>query len=224
LKSSLKCSRGRRVIVSEPATPPSSKSVRFKDSDGELESVCFFRATGRPYSISHPRSHSDTETETDNTDSAPTTTTTAAARRGSQTTFTVAEISPIPSPQTPPESNVCLESIALLPARPPFLRGIVRVRNIAFEKSVSARFTTDAWTTVSEAQARYVGPDHAGDWDLFTFTIPLEAPPLQPRTLLLAVRYSVPGNTAGNEWWDNNGGADFRVLLAPKSPPPPRPP
>ncbi|KAH9021571.1 putative phosphatase regulatory subunit-domain-containing protein, partial [Lactarius pseudohatsudake] len=210
LKSSLKCSRGRRVIVSEPSTPPGSKSVRFKDTDGELESVCFFRATGRPYSISHPRSHSDTETETDNTDGAPT------GQRG-RTTFTLAEISPVPSPQTPPESNVHLESIALLPARPPFLRGTVRVRNLAFEKSVSVRFTTDGWTTVSEAHARYVGPAGTGDWDLFAFTIPLEAPPLHPRALLLAVRYAVPG---AGEWWDNNGGADFRVVLAPKTPPP----
>ncbi|KAH9169675.1 putative phosphatase regulatory subunit-domain-containing protein, partial [Lactarius sanguifluus] len=205
LKSSLKCSRGRRVIVSEPSTPPGPKSVRFKDTDGELESVCFFRTTGRPYSISHPRSHSDTETETDNTDGASTT------QRG-RTTFTLAEVSPIPSPQTPPESHVHLESIALLPARPPFLRGIVRVRNLAFEKSVSVRFTTDGWATVSEAHARYVGPAGTGDWDLFAFTIPLEAPPLQqPRTLLLAVHYAVPGT---GEWWDNNGGADFRVVLA----------
>ncbi|KAH9014367.1 hypothetical protein EDB83DRAFT_2680169 [Lactarius deliciosus] len=193
LKSSLKCTRGRRVIVSEPSTPPGPKSVRFKDTDGELESVCFFRATGRPYSISHPRSHSDTETETDNTDGAQTT------QRGNRMPFTLAEISPIPSPQTPPESNVHLESIALLPARPPFLRGIVRVRNLAFEKSVSVRFTTDGWTTVSEAHARYVGPAGTGDWDLF------------------AVRYAVPGT---GEWWDNNGGADFRVVLAPKTPTP----
>ncbi|KAI9452881.1 putative phosphatase regulatory subunit-domain-containing protein, partial [Lactarius psammicola] len=199
-------------------SPPSSpKSVRFKDKDGELESVCLFRATGRPSSISHPRSHSDTETETE-TDSAL-----AAAQRASNVgtmTFTMAEISPIPSPHTPPELNVHLESIALLPARPPILRGIVRVRNIAFEKSVTARFTTDGWTTTSEAQARYAGPAAAADaddWDVFAFTIPLEAPP-SSRTLLLAVRYAVPGT---GEWWDNNGGADFRIVLAPKTPPSP---
>ncbi|KAH9054535.1 hypothetical protein EDB87DRAFT_1646648 [Lactarius vividus] len=189
LKPSLKCSRARRVVVSEPPSPPGSKSVRFKDTDGELESVCFFRATGRPYSISHPRSHSDTETETDNTDSAPT------VQRGGRATFTLTEISPIPSPDTPPTSNVHLESLTLIPTRPPFLRGTVRVRNLAFEKAVVARFTTDGWTT---------------------FTIPLEAPPLYPRTLRLAVRYAVPGT---GEWWDNNGGADFRAVLAPKATP-----
>ena len=228
LKPSLKCSRGRRGISGQttPRThspsparrspPPASKCVRFKDKDGELESVCLFRATGRPSSISHPRSHSDTETETD-TDSA------LVAQRIGSTNFTLADISPIPSPHTPPASNVHLESLALLPARPPLLRGTVRVRNLSFEKCVAARFTTDGWTTVSEAHARYVGPargaddddDAADAWDLFAFTIPLlsAAAATAPRTLLLAVRYTVPGST--DEWWDNNGGADFRAVLAP---------
>jgi hypothetical protein len=220
LKSSLKCSRSRRVI-SEPSTPsihsparsispppPNPKSVHFKDKDGELVSVCVFRPTGRPSSISHPRSYSDTETETE------TETALEVAQRGA-TLFTPTEISPIPSPHTPPESNVHLESLTFLPARPPLLRGTMRVRNIAFEKCVAVRFTTDGWTTVSEAHARYVRPA-ADSWDIFAFTIPLCA----PRTLLLAVRYAVPDT---GEWWDNNGGADFRVVLAPVTQPRPAP-
>ena len=230
LKSSLKCSRTRRVI-SEPSTPPihspvltsisppppNPKSVRFKDKDdGELESVCLFRPTGRPSSISHPRSLSDTETETE-TETALEVSQQRRAVVGA-TTFTPTEISPIPSPHTPPESNVQLESLTFLPARPPLLRGTIRVRNIAFEKSVAARFTTDDWTTISEAHARYVGPAADSLWDIFAFTIPLGA----PRTLLLAVRYAVPDI---GEWWDNNGGADFRVVLAPvtQRPAPPVP-
>lgn len=226
LKSSLKCSRARRAIVSEPSSPPThsrgspppnSKCVRFKDKEGELVSVCHFRPTGRPSSISHPRSHSDTETETD-------TESTLVAQCGgpgpttiATTMFTIADISSIPSPHTPPESNVHLESLTLLPARPPLLRGTVRVRNIAFEKCVATRFTTDDWTTISESHARYVGPSHThSTWDLFAFTIPLQA----PRTLLLAVRYSVPG---AGEWWDNNGGANFRIVLAPAATAAPRP-
>lgn len=225
LKSSLKCTRSRSRIISEqtipPALPPASNSdndnepppspkcVRFKDKDGELESVCLFRATGRPSSISRPRSHSDTETETTDTDGALVAH--RQQRRGlAAAAFTTASISPIPSPHTPPASDVRLESLALLPARPPLLRGTVRVRNIAYEKCVAARFTTDGWTTVSEAHARYVGPAPGGTdtaWDVFAFSIPLHA----PRTLLLAVRYAVPGV---GEWWDNNGGADFRIVLA----------
>ena len=221
LKSSLKCFRSRRVI-SEPSTPPSHssasisspptspKSVHFKDKDGELESVCLFRSTGRPSSISHPRSLSDTETETETETALEVSQCSAVV---GATTFTPTYISPIPSPHTPPESNVHLESLTFLPARPPLLRGTIRVRNIAFQKCVTARFTTDGWTTISEAHARYVGPIPApafgaDPWDMFAFTISLGA----PRTLLLAVRYAVPDV---GEWWDNNGGADFRVVLAP---------
>jgi len=126
--------------------------------------------------------------------------------------FTKVDMPPIPSPHTPPESNIHLESLTLLPARPPLLRGAVRVRNISLEKCVAARFTTDDWTTVSDVQARYIGPTapgedvSAGSWDRFAFTIHVP----KPRTLLLAVRYVVPG---AGEWWDNNGGSDFRVVL-----------
>ncbi|KAN0136128.1 putative phosphatase regulatory subunit domain containing protein [Lactarius tabidus] len=218
LKSSLKCSRGLSVI-SEPNTPlprspshsppPSPKSVHFKDEDGELESVRLFRPTGRPSYVSRPHSHSDTETETE-TDSSFT------ARQCSGTMFTTMDIPPIPSLNTPPKSKVHLESLTLLPARPPLLRGIVRVRNISFEKCVAVRFTTDGWTTVSETQARFVGPapETDGAWDLFAFTTPVQA----PRKIHLAVRYTVPGI---GEWWDNNGGADFRIVLTAVHPAPP---
>jgi hypothetical protein len=33
-----------------------------------------------------------------------------------------------------------------------------------------------------------------------------------PRTLLLAVRFSVDG---AGDWWDNNGGENFRIVLGP---------
>jgi hypothetical protein len=90
----------------------------------------------------------------------------------------------------------------------------VRVRNIAYEKLVTARFTTDGWETTVDTQAHYIGND--GTWDRFAFTISLEwhaglASPM-PRTFLLAVRYAVLGV---GEWWDNNGGDDFRVALGP---------
>ena len=223
LKSSLKYSNSwlyRTGWTTSALAPPNArtstlpsrpKSVRFKDKSGELESVCFFRATGRPSSISG--SHSDTETETER-ENLPLT------QPGPGTLLKLIEISPIPSLHLAQDSNVCLESISLLPARPPLLHGTVRVRNIAFEKQVVARFTTDSWTTTSDTHARYIGTRSAGPgddtWDQFAFTISLgsHAGPARatPRTLLLAVRYTVPGI---GEWWDNNGGDDFRILLGP---------
>jgi Carbohydrate/starch-binding module (family 21) len=133
-------------------------------------------------------------------------------------------MSPIPSPCTAPESNVRLESISLLPAwhpAPSLLRGVVRVRNLSYHKQVVARFTTDNWTTINlESQAQYVAGDDHDTWDRFAFTISLEGthsqfaipPESRTRTLLIAVRYTVPGV---GEWWDNNGGDNFRVVIGP---------
>jgi hypothetical protein len=97
------------------------------------------------------------------------------------------------------------------------------VRNIAYEKLVAARFTLDDWTTVSEVLARYTDTGHHGDspdseeggggkWDRFAFSISLECYAARRAfTLLLAVRFTAPGV---GEWWDNNGGDNFRVVLA----------
>jgi len=148
-------------------------------------------------------------------------------------------ISQIPSPRTPATSFVRLESITpILPMRfgqPLLLHGIVHVRNIAHEKQVAARYTLDDWGTTSEIRACYANPLPAspasparrgaavpgasinprnGAWDQYSFTISLmlRAPPADPpRTLLLSVRFTVPGK---GEWWDDNGGDSFRIVLS----------
>lgn len=92
------------------------------------------------------------------------------------------------------------------------LIGVVRVRNIAFEKSVAVRFTCDRWQTTSEIEARYMEglPGHAHD--LFRFTIRLNTfpQPLDKRTMFFAVRYIA----AGKEMWDNNDGVNYQVIFA----------
>jgi hypothetical protein len=212
------------------------KRVRFNDSDGQLESVCVFRPTGRPSAISrfHPDSDSEFETSSSSDDDNDdrwrrrrASVVVAAAAAAALVPLEVADvISQIPSRRTPLTTClVRLDSITpTLPSmrcgqqrqqQPLLLRGVVRVRNIAYEKRVAARYTFDDWKTTTETLARYVDPgDGDGAWDRFTFTIPLmlRAPPGDPpRTLLLAVRFTVPGE---GEWWDNNGGDNFRVLLS----------
>jgi Carbohydrate/starch-binding module (family 21) len=234
LKSSLKRStlRGYRTTLCSATRPPSPvpqsrpspKAVHFKETDDELESICFFRARGRPSSIPTGLL-SDTETESERDSTAADSAGMTGAPVGVTTVsrLRILEMSTIPSPCTAPESNVHLESISLLPAwhpSPPLLRGVVRVRNISYHKQVSARFTTDNWTTTNfESQAQYVTGDD-DTWDRFAFTISLEGihsqfpslPESSTRTLLLAVRYTVPGV---GEWWDNNGGNNFRVVIGP---------
>jgi Carbohydrate/starch-binding module (family 21) len=262
LKSSLKrcisrgiTSREAHVVSRNVAPSVSRKNVRFKEIDDQLESVCFFRATGRPSAIFSLNSDSDTESETASSDddndaaAAPPLLTHLRTSFEAMMPSKVADIvSPIPSPHTPLtcHTHVRLESLSLVTAgvgqgldkgqgpgqlpSPLILRGIIRVRNIAYDKCVAARYTYDNWTTTIEVLARYMDPSHPalapepaitsgdgnGAWDWFTFTISLGLRGLRarcaalPRTLLLAVRFSVDG---AGEWWDNNGGENFRIVL-----------
>jgi len=230
--------------VSRDTVPSSSrKNVRFKDTDDGLESIRLFHATGRPSALLDPDSdtESDTDTDTDDTSSFSSILQRlidagAAAITTPLALLKVTQMPLIPSLYIPPNPNVYLESISpilLASARPPLLRGTVRVRNIAYEKRVAARFTIDDWTTVSEVLARYIGPaisgsaahhhgdsDDDGKWDRFAFSISLEF--YAPRragasshsqhafALLLAVRFTAPGV---GEWWDNNGGNNFPIVL-----------
>ena len=220
------------------------KRVHFKDRDGQLESVHVFRATGRPSAIFNLHSDSDTGSETalsdddsDNRAGPWRRQRASAAAAAALVPLEVANVtSQIPSPRTPLTCFVRLKSITPILTRfgqqPLLLHGIVHVRNIAYEKQVAVRYTLDDWETTSEIRACYAYPLPAsparrgaalpgapidpgnGAWDQFSFAIPLmlRAPPNDPpRTLLLAVRFTVPGK---GEWWDNNGGDNFRIVLS----------
>lgn len=92
------------------------------------------------------------------------------------------------------------------------LVGTVAVANLAFHKSVVARFTLDYWKTTSEVAAEYnndVRKKQAGDGcDRFNFNIKLaDLANLESKTMLLCVRYSV----GGQEYWDNNAAMNYQV-------------
>jgi hypothetical protein len=223
LKSSLKYSTSWDYReAGRNALSANRKRVRFKDIGGQLESVCVY-----------PHSDGDSEVSSDDDDyddiSLRMLRASIATASAPAVPLEVADIiSRIPSPHTPltRDTKVRLESISFVSGRleqgqPLLLRGIVRVRNVAYEKLVSVPYTLDGWTTASEVRAHYVdatarGAPAAwryGTWDRFAFTISLalRAPPC---TLLLAVRFAVADV---GEWWDNNGGEDFRIVLGPAS-------
>jgi Carbohydrate/starch-binding module (family 21) len=78
------------------------------------------------------------------------------------------------------------------------MRGVVRVLNIDFHKSVMVRFTTDDWKTFSDVPATYVPASCDGLSDRFNFA--LFAYRLQPgQRLFSALCYRV----AGKEFWDS---------------------
>ena len=133
-------------------------------------------------------------------------------------------------------ANVHLEGIQLKSSATasPAVTGSILVRNVAYEKTVVVRFTLDGWQTTSEVSAHHQAslaglPDEflrssapasygltlgdlaakSPEWDRFSFTIKLEdyAQHLEQKTMWLVVRYTVPGD----EWWDNNGGANYKI-------------
>lgn len=136
--------------------------------------------------------------------------------------------------------SVSLSSSASSTRAAPILTGTLVVRNIAYEKHVAVRFTLDEWQTTSEVSGRHLAslqslphalqPRTLGDavsvissrhpkqnesavlWDRFSFTIRLEdyAHNLNDRVLWLVARFTSSGFSSG-EWWDNNGGQNYRV-------------
>ncbi len=83
--------------------------------------------------------------------------------------------------------------------RTPYLRGIVEVKNLAYAKSVTVRYTAgnNVWT---DAAANYVGPSTPGK-ELWSFDIST------PNATWFAIAYTVNGTT----YWDNNGGANYKL-------------
>ncbi|NXD76088.1 PPR3D phosphatase, partial [Halcyon senegalensis] len=101
-------------------------------------------------------------------------------------------------------------------AEPAGLRGAVRVLNLAYEKAVSVRYTLNSWASCAEVPAAYqpAGPAD-GLTDRFAFLLPLGAAAAAEPALEFAVRYRV----AGAEYWDNNGGANYRLRSRQRVPP-----
>jgi len=129
---------------------------------------------------------------------------------------------------------VSLESVRVLPVEsgpltlngyPPVidrLVGSVAVRNLAFDKAVTARCTFDGWASYVNVRAVYARSERAArrcdsgqfgvDFDVFDFSVNL---PVRWRTahgdrprVELAIRYDVDGQT----FWDNNNGENYELV------------
>lgn len=91
------------------------------------------------------------------------------------------------------------------------LVGTVKVRNLAYDKEVVVRVTTDKWTSLEDVYCNYVeqpGKPQAALvlYDTFRFTVNL---PLTINTdrIEFCVRYRIDGR----EFWDNNGGNNYVI-------------
>jgi hypothetical protein len=220
LKSSLKAkrtpARGSLTVVTDPVVLSSSKSapatpthkgVRFH---AQLEQVKHFLAEQKPIAVS--RDGSPTDTSGTDPEFPP-----FIYGRDDDLTERALVMHHIDVPTAPPLANdkrdIAVESVDLVGTT---IEGVVRVRNIAFEKWVAVRFTLDKWQTTSEVTARYKESLHDGMIDRFTFSIKLAdaLSRAEEKTIFLAVRYSV----AGRDIWDNNGGRNYQVRIVREKP------
>ena len=106
------------------------------------------------------------------------------------------------------DKKVVLESLFI---RDLSAYGTVRVANISFTKWVIVRFTTDGWATTRSLNAHYLMHHDDTNTDSFQFklTVPAEALPSSPSTLVFAILY----RTEYDRFWDNNRSQDYRLKI-----------
>ncbi|KAG1736879.1 carbohydrate-binding module family 21 protein [Suillus paluster] len=201
---SLSIPTGSGVVQSEPTTPTHSKAVHF---DAKLEHVKLFLAKQKPLAVS--RDH-DPATDTSGTESDfP-----SFVRGLPDDSEKQIELHICNMPSVPPVgADVILQGLTLSQNDKTVI-GRVRVRNIAYEKWVAARFTLDSWQTTSEVTAHYAKSVDGGMFDIFTFSIKLHDmwSRIEGKFMFIALRYS----TAGRQIWDNNSGADYMLKFVRK--------
>lgn len=101
--------------------------------------------------------------------------------------------------------NVSLETIVV---RDFGVLGTVKVRNLAYHKKVTVRYTVDGWSSCRDVVGQYVEESHAGFTDTFSFEMPIPTTLLKDCKLEFAICYKV----LGVEFWDNNSGDNYRLL------------
>jgi hypothetical protein len=93
-----------------------------------------------------------------------------------------------------------------------FARGYIEVENIAYHKEVVVHYNESGgpdWHTVG---ATYVGPS-SGNREVWRFETPdYPHPPRLATDFRFAIRYTVAGQT----FWDNNVGRDYRIGIGPR--------
>lgn len=83
--------------------------------------------------------------------------------------------------------------------------GSVRVRNIAYDKHVVVRYSQDTWTSSNDQQAVYKHSN--GNCDFFQFQLPFDI------SASLNLEFAVCYRVAGEEFWDNNEGRNYKVIF-----------
>jgi hypothetical protein len=195
-----------------PETPTYSKAVRF---DSNMERVRHFLQVDKPLAVSAGHSpinahHSEPDFQFDSEEPQP-----------HEPQFEW-EISLPNFPEDTPERQSCPVRVerVFLSDDNQNLVVTVAVANLAFHKTVIARFTLDHWETTSEVLAEYnnnVRCKQGNDGnDRFNFSIKLaDQMNLERKTLVFCIRYVVNGQ----EYWDNNNSTNYHIKFKKKPKP-----
>jgi len=103
--------------------------------------------------------------------------------------------------------HVCLEHCTL---KERSLTGTVKVKNLAFRKSVKVRITFDTWKSYTDLECQYVKDTYYADEerDTFSFETCLSGELRPHERVEFAVLYEVDGA----QHWDSNGGENYRIV------------
>lgn len=85
--------------------------------------------------------------------------------------------------------------------------GTIWVSNFTYEKTVTVRFTTNAWVTFTDVEAGYISGSGDGSTDYFQFVVELRDYFLIGSRMEFSVRLNCEGQT----YWDSNNGCNYRV-------------
>ena len=99
-----------------------------------------------------------------------------------------------------------LETIELLHNKTTILKGMIRVLNISFSKTVYVRTTLDAWSSYFDLLAEFVPGSNDSLMDCFSFKLTL-VPPFgeQGARVEFCLRYETPVGT----FWANNNNRNY---------------
>lgn len=209
VRPALRPASSKRRPSSMPGTPTYSKAVHF---DSHLEHVRHFLQVDRPLAVSAGSSpveayESEAEFPFGSDESG------RPRKQGYEWEIRVANF--------PAETEdrkhlpVRVERV-FLSADNKNLVSAIAVQNLAFQKSVVARFTLDYWKTTSEVVADFnndVRRNYTDGCDRFSFSIKLaDQANLENKTLFFCVKYE----TNGQVYWDNNNSTNYQVDFSKK--------
>ncbi|XP_073683170.1 protein phosphatase 1, regulatory subunit 3Ca [Garra rufa] len=101
---------------------------------------------------------------------------------------------------------ICLENCTLQERA---LTGTIKVRNLAYEKTVHVRITFDTWKSFQDVECTFMN-DVYGCQDTDTFSFAIELPGYVPPQN--KVEFCISYRTGEQTFWDNNDGRNYGLV------------